>query len=110
MTIAATSVSVYVDASISTTSTAARLTSMAVHENQRRHRPTDRWTTGAMIRVPPRKSTSTRTIDKPANENGSVVVAMIVARQTPNRNVSRRGKGTLTPKNERRPAYFHQRA
>ena len=61
-----------------------------------------------MMSVPPRSSTRTSTIESPPKVNASVVVPMIVAMHTPERNVSRRGKGTWTPKNSRRPAYFHQ--
>jgi hypothetical protein len=35
---------------------------------------------------------------------------MMVAMQTPERKVSRRGKGILIPRTLRRPAYFHQPA
>ncbi len=43
----------------------------------------------------------------PSKVKARVVVAMIVAMQTPEANVQPRGKGTATPKSRRRPAYLH---
>src|SRR5262249_42926778 len=67
-------------------------------------------TMGPMIKVPPRNSTSTRTIEIPSKENASVVVPMIVAMHSPDKKINRLGNGILTPKNLRRPAYFHHPA
>src|ERR1044072_7780509 len=101
------SVIVYPPTSASATSTAARLTIIAVHENQRTLRLNMASTTGAMIRTPPRSSTRMNTTDTPPNVKARVVVPMIVARQSPDKKVQRPGNGMLTPNNSRRPAYFH---
>jgi hypothetical protein len=46
-------------------------------------------------------------METPLKVKASVVVPIIVAMQTPDKKVRRWGNGTLTPKKERRPAYFH---
>lgn len=94
----------------SAVSSAAMLRTRATHENHRTARRLSRSMIGAMTSIPPRISSIMNTMDTPLNVYASVVVPITAAVATPERNVHRLGKGTLTPKITRRPAYFQNPA